>query len=185
MKSMRINTENSALLVVDIQTRLAPAMHQPEPVIQANHALIQAAKIINIPVFASEHCAERIGPTVSDLRALLHDDEILAKRHFSCADDAVITQRLKQLGKQQILVTGMEAHVCVLQTVLGLAEQGFAPLVVADAVASRHLENKTLAMQRLRHAGIQVVSTEMALFEWMGHADHPAFKDILKLIKSL
>ena len=185
MKSMRINNENSALLVVDIQTRLAPAMHQPTPVIQANHALIQSAKLMNIPVFASEHCAERIGPTVSDLRELLRDDEILAKRHFSCADDAVIMQKLQQLGKQQILVTGMEAHVCVLQTVMGLAGQGFEPVFVADATASRHPDNKALAIQRLRQAGVQVISTEMALFEWMGHADHPAFKEILKLIKSL
>jgi nicotinamidase-related amidase len=119
------------------------------------------------------------------LRALLRDDEILPKRHFSCADDDGIVQTLKHLGKSQIVVTGMEAHVCVLQTVLGLAELGYTPYFVADAVASRHAQNKELAAHRLRQQGVPVISTEMALFEWMGHADHPAFRGILGLVKSL
>jgi nicotinamidase-related amidase len=182
---MRLHRDSTALLVVDIQSRLAPAMHQSEAAIQANSALIQAARRLEIPIFASEHCAERIGPTVPDLRALLRDEEILHKRHFSCADDAAIMQTLKRLGKSQIVVTGMEAHVCVMQTVLGLAEHGYKPFFVADAVASRHAQNKELAAHRLRHQGVPVISTEMALFEWMGHADHPAFRDILGLVKSL
>ncbi len=111
---MRLHRDSTALLVVDIQSRLAPAMHQSEATIQTNSALIQAARRLEIPIFASEHCAERIGPTVPDLRALLRDEEILHKRHFSCADDAAIMQTLKRLGKSQIVVTGMEAHVCVL-----------------------------------------------------------------------
>ena len=85
---MRLHRDSTALLVVDIQSRLAPAMHQSESAIQANSALIRAARQLDIPVFASEHCAEKIGPTVADLRVLLKDDEILHKRHFSCADDA-------------------------------------------------------------------------------------------------
>ena len=182
---MRLHRDSTALLVVDIQSRLAPAMHQSESAIQANSALIRAARQLDIPVFASEHCAEKIGPTVADLRTLLKDDEILHKRHFSCADDAGIMQTLKRLGKSQIVVTGMEAHVCVLQTVLGLVEHGYKPFFVADAVASRHVQNKELAAHRLRQQGVPVISTEMALFEWMGHADHPAFRDILGLIKSL
>ena len=182
---MRLHRDSTALLVVDIQSRLAPAMHQSESAIQANSALIRAARQLDITVFASEHCAEKIGPTVADLRVLLKDDEILHKRHFSCADDAAIMQTLKRLGKSQIVVTGMEAHVCVLQTVLGLAEHGYKPFFVADAVASRHVRNKELAAHRLRQQGVPVISTEMALFEWMGHADHPAFRDILGLIKSL
>jgi nicotinamidase-related amidase len=182
---MRLHRDSTALLVVDIQSRLAPAMHQSEAVIQANSALIQASRQLEIPIFASEHCAERIGPTVPVLRTLLRDDEILHKRHFSCADDTDIMHRLKRLGKSQIVVTGMEAHVCVLQTVLGLAEHGYKPFFVADAVASRHAQNKELAAHRLRQYAIPVISTEMALFEWMGHADHPAFRDILGLVKSL
>jgi nicotinamidase-related amidase len=182
---MRLHRDSTALLVVDVQSRLAPAMHQSESAIQANSALIQAARQLAIPIFASEHCAERIGPTVPNLRALLRDDEILPKRHFSCADDDGIVQTLKHLGKNQIVITGMEAHVCVLQTVLGLAEHGYTPYFVADAVASRHAQNKELAAHRLRQQGIPVISTEMALFEWMGHADHSAFRDILGLVKSL
>jgi nicotinamidase-related amidase len=182
---MRLNRDSTALLVVDIQKLLAPAMHQAESAIQANSALIQAARHLNIPIFASEHCAEKIGPTVADLRALLRDDEILHKRHFSCVDDAEILQALHRLGKRQIVVTGMEAHVCVLQTVMGLIEHGFKPFFVADAVASRHFQNKELAKHRLRQHGVPVISTEMALFEWMGHADHPLFRDILRLVKSL
>ena len=182
---MRLNRDSTTLLVVDVQSLLAPAMHQSESAIQANIALIQTARQLNIPIFASEHCAEKIGPTVGDLRALLRDDEILHKRHFSCADDAEIVQALQGRGNHQIVVTGMEAHVCVLQTVLGLAEHGFKPFFVADAVASRHLQNKELATHRVRQQGVPVISTEMALFEWMGHADHPKFRDILSLVKSL
>ena len=182
---MRLNRDSSALLVVDVQTRLAPAMHDAAPVILASTTLIQSARLLGIPIIVSEHCAERIGPTVPDLRALIDAEEVIDKRHFSCADELKILDKLKQLGKQQILVTGMEAHVCVLQTTLGLVEHGFEPFFVADATASRYADNKALAIQRLRQQSVPIISTEMALFEWLRHADHPSFKKILNLIKNL
>lgn len=182
---MRLDRESCLLLIVDIQSRLAPAMHDPTPIIQTNAALIYGARALEVPIIASEHCAERIGPTVPELRVLLRNDEIVAKRSFSCADDSNFQQKLRASGRKQILVTGMEAHVCVLQTVLGLMEQGYEPLFVADATASRRTENKQLAMERLRQETVRVVSTEMVLFEWLGHADHPAFRETLQLIKNL
>ncbi len=182
---MRLNRNSSFLLIIDIQSRLAPAVQENEDVTARCIALVQAARLLDVPLFASEHCPERIGPIVPELRGLLTDDEIIAKRHFSCADDPVFLERLKRLGRSQAVIAGMEAHVCAMQAALGLAEHGFHPFFVGDAAGSRRLADHAAAIDRLRAEGIPVVSAEMAMFEWLGHADNAVFREVLGIVKSL
>lgn len=182
---MRLDRNRSFLLVIDIQSRLAPAIHKNEDVTARCIALVRAARLLGVPVFATEHCPERIGPIVPELRTLLTDDEIMSKRHFSCADDPVILERLKELGRFQAVVAGMEAHVCVMQAALGLAEHGFTPFVVSDAAGSRHVADHAAAINRLHAEGIGVLSAEMTMFEWLGHADNAVFREVLGIVKSL
>lgn len=182
---MRLDRNNSYLLVIDIQSKLAPAILEEKRVTKHAIALIQAARLLGVPIFATEHCPDRIGPLVPELRTLLDSSEIMSKRQFCCADDIAILARLKQSGRTQAVVAGMESHVCVLQSAFGLAENGFSPFFVGDAAGSRHAADHAAAIDRLRAQNIPVVSAEMAMFEWLGHADDAAFREVLAIVKSL
>lgn len=182
---MRLNRHNSLLLIVDVQSRLAPAVAQHERVTARSAALIRAARLLGVPVVATEHCAERIGPLVPALRGLLSDAEVVGKRHFCCTDEPEVRARLDAAGRRQIVVTGMEAHVCAMQAALGLAECGYTPFFVQDATGSRHPEDHAAAVGRLRAEQVGIVTAEMVLFEWTASADAAAFRDILAIVKSL
>ncbi len=173
----------SLLLVVDVHEKLVPAVHGAERVIGNCAILLRAAPRLAVPMLVTEHCPERLGPTVAQLRALVRGPDIVSKVHFSCADEPALIQRIAALTRPQIVIAGMEAHVCVLQTALGLAERGFRPYVVADATGSRRPDSHAVAMERLRMADIPVVTTEMVLFEWLERADRPELRELLALIK--
>ena len=181
---MRLQRHDSFLLVIDIQSKLARAIHDAQAVIARNVALVRAARLLEVPVFATEHCPDRIGATVPELRTLLDSSEIMAKTQFCAADEPAILARLKALGRRQAVVTGMEAHVCAMQTALGLQEHGFTPFFSRDAAGSRHAADRDAALDRLRAANIATISAEMAMFEWLGHANDPAFREVLALVKT-
>lgn len=180
---MRLAANASVLLVVDVHVRLAPAVSNPKQVIGRCRALIQAARRLAVPILVSEHCPAQLGPTVPELRELVTGEEIVAKTHFSCADEAAIAAHLLALGRRQIVVAGMEAHVCVLQSALGLAELGYQVAVVGDAVGSRTAESRATALARLGRNGVDEVTTEMVIFEWLHRADRPEFRELLALVK--
>ncbi len=182
---MRLNRKTSFLLVIDIQSKLAPAIHGGRDITSRSAALIKTARLMGVPVFATEHCADRIGPLLEELRRLLDSNEILSKRQFCCTDEPYILKRLKQTGRCQAVVIGMEAHVCVLQAALGLAEHGFSTYFVGDASGSRHAADHAAAIERLRAERIRVVTTEMVIFEWLGDPDTEAFREALGIVKSL
>jgi nicotinamidase-related amidase len=145
--------------------------------------LLRAARCLAVPVVVSEQYPEGIGATVIDLRGWLPPTGAMAKRHFSCVDDPAILQRLSDSGRSQMVIAGIEAHICVLQTALGLREKGYEVFVVADACGSRRLESEQLAWSRLGQAGVQLVSVEMVLFEWLRVAGTPEFKELVALVK--
>lgn len=180
---MLIEAARSALLVVDVQERLAPAVSGGAACIGRCRLLIEAAGRLDVPVFASEQYPQGLGPTVSALRALLAPERVFDKICFAGADDERLSAALRASGRERIVLGGMEAHVCVLQTALGLRRDGFAPVVVADAVASRDPANRELALRRLEANGVEVASSEMVLFEWLGRAGTDAFRAIAPLIK--
>lgn len=180
---MLMRREQSLLLVVDIQEKLAPAILNADAVVANAVKLIQAAQHLNVPILASEQYPKGLGRTVALLRNLLPSAALFDKTHFSCLREPGLADHLRQTQRQQMIVCGMEAHVCVLQTALDLKAAGYTTMVVADAVSSRQQENYALGLARLRDAGVEIATTEMVLFEWIGQAGTPEFKSLLALIK--
>jgi nicotinamidase-related amidase len=178
-----ISATESALLVVDAQTRLAPAIAGQERILRRIALLLDAAAALGVPVLASEQAPESLGPTVEALRARLPAEAVLAKTHFSCLRDAGFAARWQALGRRQAVVCGMEAHVCVAQTALDLAARGVQTFVVADAVGSRNDDNRQTALHRFGLAGLVPVPAESVVFEWLGDSGQPAFRDLIRRIK--
>lgn len=180
---MLMSASTSCLLVVDIQERLAPKVRAPQTVIGNAAVLLKAARRLGVPVLVSEQYPRGLGATVSDLKPLLIEGETIEKLHFSCICEQSFAKRFGALGRPQAVVAGMEAHVCVLQTVEDLLAGGTETFVVEDATSSRTERNHAVAMMRLREAGARVVTTEMVVFEWLAMAGTSAFKDLSPLIK--
>jgi nicotinamidase-related amidase len=182
---MRLDRGSSFLLVIDVQEKLAAHVEGHDRLIERAGALVRVAKLLGVPVLASEHCPDRIGPTVPALRSLVGDDGVVTKVHFSCADEPGCLARFQALGRRQVVIAGIEAHVCVMQTALGLRERGYEPFLVEDAVGSQRAQDRAAALQRLAAAGCSSASTEMAIFEWLHRADDARFRDALQIVKGL
>lgn len=181
---MLLRAERSFLAVVDVQERLAPAMATPDAAIGRCTILVRAAARLGVPMLVSEQYPKGLGRTVPSLAALVAPETVVEKIHFSCADEEAWSKRLEALGgRDQAVVCGMEAHVCVLQTALGLQEKGYRVAVAADAVSSRKAEDAGLALARMQQSGVTVVSTEMVVFEWLRRAGSAEFKELSALIK--
>lgn len=180
---MLIERERSCLLLIDLQERLLSAMHEPAPVLKNAGILAIAAKRLAIPIVVSEQYPKGLGPTDAALARLVAPERPLAKTDFSCATDPALAAHLESLGRDQAVLVGLEAHVCLLQTALGLPHLGFAPFVVADATTSRVPESRRLALERMARDGVEIVTTEMVLFEWLGRAGTPEFKELSALIR--
>ena len=176
---MLIDVQRSQLLVVDFQEKLLPAIHGHERLLENVIWLIRAARKIGVPVAAVEQYPKGLGRTVREVRGLLPDGAIAQKVHFS----AVAAQCLSNLpgsDRAQIVLVGTETHVCLLQTALELLEEGKEIYVVADAVGSRQAADRDLALARLRQEGARIVSREMVVFEWLGEAGTPLFREVNK-----
>lgn len=174
---MLIDAQQSALLVVDVQERLLPAIDDWQRTLDAVIWLVQVARRLEVPVLASEQYPKGLGHTHADVLAVLPVGAVAEKIHFSCLPDECLAP-LSGSERQQIVVCGTEAHVCVLQTVIDLNLAGKDVFVVADAVGSRTPENKALALERMRQYGIEIVSREMVAFEWLRKAGTPLFREI-------
>jgi len=174
-------TADSRLVLIDLQSRLLAAIPDAPDVVARAGALVRAADILGVPVCATEQNPDGIGPTVPELAALV--PLRFGKSSFSAVGAPAFRDWAEAGGT--ILVAGTEAHVCVLQTVLELAERGLRVACVADAMASRHRANHRAALARMAAHGVAVVTTEMVLFEWLGRYDRPEFKQVLPLIKGL
>ncbi|MGR8918717.1 MAG: isochorismatase family protein [Gammaproteobacteria bacterium] len=182
----KCRADDAVLVVVDLQERLGAAM--PGKVLNRvvrNAALLATAcDHLDIPVLRSEQYPAGLGPTLEKVAAKLPAGaESFAKTAFSCVDADGFMAALARHGRGQVLLVGMEAHVCVLQTALDLHAAGQTVFVVEDAVCSRRLENYQNALERLRQAGIGIVSAESAVFEWVGDAAHPHFKALQALMR--
>jgi nicotinamidase-related amidase len=174
---MLIEARRSVLLIVDVQERLLPAIHEGQRVLSNCLWLVRVAQRLGVPVIASEQYPRGLGPSVPELRSLLPPEAVVEKVHFSGVSDGCL-QPLPVYAREQWVVAGTEAHVCVLQTVLGLAGAGKQVFVVADAVGSRDPMNKELAVGRMRQQGVQIVTREMVAFEWLERAGTDLFREI-------
>jgi nicotinamidase-related amidase len=183
---MRIFREDSLLLIVDIQCKLAPAVQDHERVTARTEALVSVAELFGIPKLITEHCPLRIGPLLEPLRSRFRSDEIFEKTAFSATDHPEFVKHVHDSGRRQIAMTGMEAHVCVMQAALGLRHEGFEVCIVDDAVGSRAAaqRDRELALSRLAQAGCRVAGTETVMFEWTRFATDERFSSVLALVKS-
>jgi nicotinamidase-related amidase len=180
---MLIDATSSCLLIVDVQAKLLPKMAAREEVVANAAVLLKAARRIAVPVLVSEQYTRGLGATVPELRDLLPENAIVEKMSFSCLGEPAFCTQLDRLQRRQAVVAGIEAHVCVLQTVEGLLEQGIQTFVVADAVSSRAPADCAAALGRLARSGAEIVTTEMVVFEWLARAGTPEFKELSALIK--
>ncbi len=180
---MLIQSEKSLLLVIDVQERLTPAIFDA-PRLTANIVrLLKAAELLEVPVLATEQYPRGLGPTLDEVADLIPGGAMVEKIHFSAMSEPGFAERLKATERKQIVVVGMEAHICVLQTALELRQAGYEVFAVDDGMGSRVRANTDLAIERMRPTGIQVVATEMVVFEWAHRADRDCFKQLSALIK--
>ncbi len=170
----------SVLLLIDFQARLMPAIAEGARAVANARRLAEVARLLGIPVLATEQNPAGLGPNVAELAALT--EATLAKQFFDATREAAWAGFLPA-GRPHIVVAGCEAHVCVLQTVMGLRRAGTAVQLVADAVGSRTAENRAAALARAEWHGAELVTTEMVVFEWLATAAHAQFKPALKLVK--
>jgi nicotinamidase-related amidase len=184
---MLLSASRSQLMVSDMQARLVPAIADPERIIRRVATLLQAAGRLQVPVTVTEHYPEGLGPTIPEVTlALPPDSPILPKTTFGSLGAPAIAERvsaLRSAGRDQILIAGLEAHVCVLQTALSLRAAGAEVFVVVDAVASRSAQDSRAATARLLHAGCHSVTTEMVVFEWLQRGGTEDFRALLPLLK--
>ncbi len=170
------------LLAIDIQDRLVPAMKYGEQVIQNTNTLISVAKKLGVPIIVTEQYPKGLGKTVSDLSNNLEGSLTYEKTSFSgCTSE--VTSALKELGRKKIIITGMETHVCVFQTVRDLLADGYQVFVVGDAVCSRTKENYLNGLSLMSSMGAVVTNTETVFFDLMKQAGTPLFRELSKLIK--
>jgi nicotinamidase-related amidase len=178
-----LDIQNCCLVVVDVQGKLAQLMQGKQALFKNIQILIKAAKILNIPILWCQQCPDTLGPTVPEIAQLLTDNEPINKAAFSCCGSEQFNSKLNGLARHQILLCGIETHVCIYQTTVNLLRKGFDVNVIADAVSSRTPENKQIAINRMAAEGINISCTEKALFELLRTAEHPQFRQIAKLIK--
>ena len=180
---MLLSPERSILAVVHLQTRLVPAVIESDAVVKRCVILIKAAQRLDVPVVAMELNRQGLGPSVAEIAALVPPDDTIEGQSFSLATEPAVMSRLDENQRDQFVICGLEAHVCVLQSALGLAAKGYHVAVVADATSSRRREDHQASITRLAQAGVVIATTEMVVFEWLQHAGAPAFKELLALIK--
>lgn len=175
-----LDVHDSMVLIVDMQEKLLPAIDDHEALVARVASLAQAARLLEVPVWATEHWPDKIGPTHAGLRT--HIDHCVSKTHFDGCKETGFTDALPR-RRGRVLLAGTEAHICVLQTGLGLAEAGYRPALLTDCIGSRRTEDKLVAAERWRYHGLELLSSEMALFEWLQTPAHPQFREVLALIK--
>lgn len=180
---MLLSAPDSLLLVVDIQERLLPVMQDGARVIRNTGILLQAAQALDLPTLITEQYPKGLGPTVGEIKVAAGTAPVMEKMHFSAWREPDIRRHVTKTGGSQVVIAGIEAHVCVLQSALDIAESGRHVAVVVDAISSRQAGSVATAQHRLLQAGVSMVTTEMCLFEWLGTAAHPQFKSLSALIK--
>jgi len=178
--------DDSVLVVIDIQERLATAMPGPElgNFIATTANLLQAARLLRVPVLMTEQYPQGLGKTLDTIRRHLPtESEVLPKTGFSCCSATGFSGKLAELQRKQVILAGMETHICVLQTAFELKQNGFEVFVAQDAVCARSGERTANGLLRMRQAGITISHSESVLFEWLRDAAHPEFKTVSALTK--
>ncbi len=180
---MRIHKDHTAGLIIDIQERLFPHIHEHEAVARNTEILVKGLKLLDVPVLVTQQYTRGLGPTIPELLDLISGYRLIEKTAFSCCDEPEFIRALVNTHKQTILIAGIESHVCVLQTVIDLVERGYQPVLVEDCVSSRKASDKITSVRRMRTEGAIVTTYESILFELCRFSGSELFKSISKLVK--
>ncbi len=178
-----LKIENAILVVIDVQGKLATLMHRKEEFYKNVVRMIRGAQVLDIPVIWNEQLPDKLGPTIPEIKEVLAGSAPLAKKTFSCCGNNEFTVQLKDSTRKQVLLVGMETHVCVYQTAIDLVESGYEVHLVADAVSSRIPENIKIGLNAIKDAGAKITCVEMALFELLQVAEGDKFKQIINIVK--
>jgi nicotinamidase-related amidase len=178
-----LNRSDAVLIIIDIQGSLAQAMYARENLLASNLKLIQGCKALNLPVLITEQIPAKLGATIPQLGRELDGIQPIAKETFSCWDDQNFREQLKALSRRQVVLSGIESHVCVYQTALDLMINGYTVYLVTDAVSSRTPENRRAGVEAIKSAGAHLTSTEMVLFELLRTAADPKAREIFKIVR--
>ena len=178
-----LNKDTTVLVIIDVQERLANVMSQKENLIANLKKLIKGMKVFQIPIIVTEQFPKGLGPTVSEISELLTDIKPLPKLSFDCCDDEAFMRELKSLKRKQILVSGIESHICVYQTVSSLVNLGYEVHVITDTISSRTVENRNISFNLMNSIGATLTSTETVLFEILRKAEGEQFRIISSIVK--
>jgi len=176
-------TDNTALIIIDVQEKLFRAMLHKEVLAENLQKIIKGAQVLDIPLLVTEQNPNALGPTIPELKDLLPHVQPISKLSFSCCGEQKFLNKLSAQNCKHILLAGIEAHICVYQTALELIDKGYEVQVLADCVSSRTEENKRLGLEKIKEAGGSVTSVEIALFELLRVAEGGTFKEISKIVK--
>lgn len=180
---MKIKLPHAIALAIDEQERLLPAIHNGEEVLQHTELLLKGLRLLDVPILITQQYTKGLGMSAPSLFTAAGTDSWLEKRTFSCLGDEIIRKTLQDAHKKQVIICGVEAHICVEQTVLDLLHLGYEVFLIADCVSSRKPSDQETAIRRMEQAGAVVTSYEAILFELMETSMHPKFKEISALIK--
>jgi nicotinamidase-related amidase len=178
-----LNVESTAAVIIDVQGKLWNVMYEKETLLENLQKLVKGIQVIGIPIILTEQNPEGLGPTMPELMQLMPSVKPIPKFCFNCHHEENFEQVVRELNRGQILVCGIESHICVYQTALDLLNHGYEVQVIADAVSSRVASNRDITLMRLQSEGARLTTVEMVLYELLQTADNPKFKEMLKVVK--
>ena len=178
-----LSLKNTVLIIVDVQGKLARLMHDKEALYRNLQRIIEGAQVLELPILRAEQNPQGLGPTIPEIDRLLPDSPPISKLSFSCCGSQHFVDALEVLGRKQVLIAGIETHVCVYQTAADLLDRGYEVHAVSDAVSSRTAENRRIGLEKIRAMGGSLTGVEMALFELLRAGEGEKFRRILKIVR--
>ena len=178
-----LDSKNAVLVIIDVQGKLAQIMHDRDNLFRNLHILVSGIKLLNIPIIWMEQVPDKLGPTIPEIKDVLIDQKPITKDVFSCAKNEKFNNTINKINPKDIILAGIESHICVYQTAMDLLEKNHNVHIVTDAISSRISTNKELGIERMLLEGAMQTSVEMLLFEMQGEAKGERFRQISKLVK--
>lgn len=178
-----LEVANTILVIIDVQEKLARVMHEKETMVSNLRKLVKGLLVLDVPVMITEQYPQGLGPSLPEIISLTPGITPVAKTAFNCCDDEKFLRQFTAQNRKQVLVSGIEGHICVYQTVCDLTARGYETYAVTDAITSRTLENRQLAFEMMKRAGARLTGTETVLFELLRIAEGEKFKKISQIVK--
>ncbi len=178
-----LTVENTAVIIIDMQAKLWNVMHEKEALLINMQKLVKGLQVLGVPIILTEQNPKGLGPTLPELTQLLPEVKPIPKFCFSCHQETNFKETIVNLNRKQLLIAGIETHICIYQTTLDLLKHGYEVQVIADAVSSRVPRNTEIALMRVQNEGAKLTTVELILYELLQTAENPKLKELLKVVK--